>query len=161
MQLMLLVLILTGPYLLLTLAGRWHPGLSVTPALRARVGVSLFFAFTSTGHFLQTAAMAEMLPPFIPYRPEIMYVTGILQVLGAIGVWLPRLTPVAGLGLIAMLIGVLPSNIYAAFTYVDFGGHGAGPAYLLARVPFQLLVIGWVYLATLPPLRRGPQIRPI
>ncbi len=161
MQLVLLVLILTGPYLLLTLAGRWRPGLSVAPALRARVGVSLFFAFTSMGHFLQTAAMAEMLPPFIPYRPEIIYVTGILELLGAIGVWLPRLTHLAGLGLIAMLIGVLPSNIYAAFTYVDFGGHGAGPVYLLARVPFQLLVIGWVYLATLPPLPRGPQIRPI
>lgn len=28
---------------------------------------------------------------------------------------------------------------------VEMGGHGAGPAYLLLRVPFQFLLIGWAY----------------
>ena len=27
-------------------------------------------------------------------------------------------------------------------------GHGAGPAYLLVRIPFQLFLIGWIYWAT-------------
>jgi uncharacterized membrane protein len=47
-----------------------------------------------------------------------------------------------------MLIGILPSNIYAAINRVDFGGHGVGPAYLLVRIPFQLFVIWWTYFAT-------------
>ena len=61
--------------------------------------------------------------------------------LGAIGVWIPRLMRLTGLCLILMLVCLLPANLYSAVNRVDFGGHGAGPAYLLVRVPFQLLVI--------------------
>ena len=157
MQLVLLALILTGPYLVLTLAERWRPGVAMAPALRARVGVSLFFAFAGLGHFLQTAAMAEMLPPAVPYRTELIYLTGVLELVGAIGIWVPRLTRLTGLCLIVMLIGLLPANIYSAFAQVKFGGHESGPAYLLARVPFQVLAIWWVYLATLRPMQRRPR----
>jgi uncharacterized membrane protein len=153
MQLVLLVLLLIGPYLLLDLVARARPGLATTPSLRARAGVSLLFAFTGAGHFVETAAMTEMLPPFVPYRTELIYVTGVFELLGAVGIWLPRLRPLAGLALIAMLIGVLPSNVYAAFAHVSFGGHELGPVYLLVRVPFQFLTIWWVYRATLQPLR--------
>ena len=149
MQLVFLTLLLVAPSLILTLVGRWHPVWATSPTVRARVGVSLLFGFTSLGHFLQTNAMAQMLPSFVPYRTELIYVTGVLELLGAIGVWLPRLTVLTGMALIAMLIGLLPSNIYAAFAQVPFGGHESGPAYLLVRIPFQFLVIGWVYLATL------------
>ncbi len=92
--------------------------------------------------------MSQMLPPSLPYRVELIYLTGILELLGAIGVWIPRLTRLTGICLILMLVGVLPANIYSAMSRVDFGGHGAGPAYLLARVPFQVLVIWWTYWAT-------------
>lgn len=92
--------------------------------------------------------MAAMLPPAIPYRIELIYVTGVLELLGAIGVWIPRLMKLTGACLILMLIGVMPSNIYSAINHVDFGGHGAGPVYLLVRVPFQIFVIWWVYFAT-------------
>jgi uncharacterized membrane protein len=92
--------------------------------------------------------MAEMIPPFIPYRVELIYLTGVLELLGAIGVWIPRLVRITGLLLIIMLIGLLPANIYSALNRVEYGGHGAGPAYLLVRVPFQLFVIWWTYFAT-------------
>ena len=71
--------------------------------------------------------MAEMLPGAIPYRIGVIYVTGILELLGAIGVWVPRLTKLTGLLLILMLVGLLPANVYSAFNRVDYGGHGAGP----------------------------------
>jgi uncharacterized membrane protein len=92
--------------------------------------------------------MAAMLPPATPYRVGLIYVTGILELLGAVGVWIPRLTRITGLCLILMLLGVLPANIYAALNRVDFGGHGAGRAYLLVRAPFQFFVIWWTYFAT-------------
>ncbi len=92
--------------------------------------------------------MAMMLPPSLAYRVELIYLTGVLEFLGAIGVWIPRLARLTGLLLIIMLIGILPANIYSALQRVEFGGHGAGPLYLLVRVPFQLFVIGWTYFAT-------------
>lgn len=92
--------------------------------------------------------MAAMIPPPVPYRIELIYLTGVLEFLGAIGVWIPRLVRLTGLLLILMLIGLLPANVYSAINRVDFGGHGVGPAYLLVRVPFQLFVIWWTYFAT-------------
>ena len=148
MTLLFLFLLLTVPYLILTLIGKWFPHLELAPAIRARVGLSLFFVFTSIGHFISTEGMAEMLPASIPYRIELIYVTGVLELLGAIGVWGPRLKKLTGLLLIVMLVGLLPANIYSAFNRVEFGGHGAGPVYLLVRVPFQLFAIWWTYFAT-------------
>jgi uncharacterized membrane protein len=148
MTLLVLILILIGPYLILSLAGKSNPRFRIMPAKRARVGLSLFFIFTAIGHFIRTEQMAAMLPSSVPYRTELIYFTGVLELLGAIGVWIPGLTRLTGLLLILMLIGILPSNIYSAINRVDFGGHGAGPAYLLVRIPFQLFVIWWTYFAT-------------
>jgi uncharacterized membrane protein len=148
MTLLFLLLLLITPYLTLSLAERWIPAWKIAPAARARVGLSLFFTFTSIGHFIRTEEMSAMLPSSILYRVELIYVTGALELLGAIGVWIPGLMRLTGLCLILMLIGLLPANIYSAMHRIDFGGHAAGPAYLLVRVPFQLFVIGWTYLAT-------------
>lgn len=148
MTLLFLLLLLVGPYLVLTLLGKSNSTFQIAAPKRARVGLSLFFLFTSIGHFIKTEAMAEMLPPFVPYRSGLIYLTGILELLGGVGVWIPGLTRLTGLLLILMLIGILPSNIYSAINRVDFGGHGAGPAYLLVRIPFQLFVIWWTYFAT-------------
>ncbi|HEX5702532.1 MAG TPA: DoxX family protein [Pyrinomonadaceae bacterium] len=148
MTLLVLLLLLVGPYLLLTLAGRWSPRFHIEPAKRARVGLSLFFIFTGVGHFIRTPEMAAMLPLSVPYRTALVYLTGVLELLGAIGVWIPRLTRLTGFLLILMLIAILPANIYSAINRVDFGGHEAGPVYLLVRIPFQLFVIGWTYFAT-------------
>ncbi len=148
MTLLVLLLLLTVPYLILTLAGKLNPRLRIAPAKRARVGVTLFFIFASIGHFIRTEPMAEMLPPAVPYRIELIYLTGVLELLGAIAVCIPRLTRIVGFLLIVMLLGLLPANIYSAFNRVEFGGHGSGPLYLLVRVPFQLFAIWWTYFAT-------------
>ncbi len=148
MQLFFLLVLLVGPYVVLTLAGALAPRFRLPAPTRARVGLTLFFLFTSLGHFVKNVEMSSMLPPSVPHRPEIIYVTGVLEALGAIGVWIPSLKRLAGISLIVMLIGILPANIYSALQHVEFGGHGAGPIYLLVRIPFQILVIVWTYVAT-------------
>jgi uncharacterized membrane protein len=112
MQLLFLLLLLLGPYLILALAGRLSPRLKLPRSVRARVGLSIFFTFTAIGHFIRTEPMAAMLPPWAPYRVELIYVTGVLELLGAIAVWIPSLIKVAGFCLILMLICILPANIY-------------------------------------------------
>ncbi|HSH40242.1 MAG TPA: DoxX family protein [Chthoniobacterales bacterium] len=154
MQLLYLVLILIAPYVAMSVAGRFIPALACTRRQRARIALSVFFAFTGIGHFIKTAALALMMPPSIPYRVELVYLTGILELLGAIGIWVPRSRRLTGVCLIVMLVAFLPVNIYAAMHRADFGGHELGPVYLLARIPVQLLLISWTYFATeLPHLR--------
>jgi uncharacterized membrane protein len=148
MTLLFLLVLLIAPYLVITLLGRRATNFKIDSSKRARLGLSLFFIFTSIGHFIRTEEMAAMLPPSVPYRIELMYLTGVLEFLGAIGIWIPHLMRLTGFLLILMLIGILPANVYSAINRVDFGGHGAGPAYLLVRVPFQLFVIWWTYFST-------------
>jgi uncharacterized membrane protein len=147
-MLLFLLLLLVSPYLLLTLVDRWGSDFKITPSTRARVGLSIFFVFTSIGHFIKAEEMSAMLPRFVSYRIQIIYLTGVLEILGAVGVWIPPLMTLTRFCLILMLIGFLPANIYSAMNHVDFGGHGEGPGYLLFRVPFQFFVIWWTYYAT-------------
>lgn len=115
---------------------------AMTTAFQA--GLSAFFAFTGVGHFLKTQEMSLMLGSDFPLPILSIYASGVLELLAAVGVWLPRWRKMTGCGLVAMMIGFLPFNIYAAINRVPFGGHELGPAYLMARVPFQFLVIWWI-----------------
>ena len=148
MQLLFLLLLLTGPFLVLSLLSYLSPRFNLRLSARARIGLSLFFLFTGIGHFIRTDPMAAMLPPPVPYRTELIYLTGVFELLGAAGVWIPKLMKITGVCLIVMMLAVLPANIYSAFNRVAFGGHEYGPIYLLVRVPFQLFVIAWIYVAT-------------
>src|ERR671914_191756 len=103
MQLLLLFLLLTFPYFVLTLLNRWT-SLQIKSSTRARLGLSIFLCFTAVGHFIRTDEMPAMLPPWVPYRALIIYLTGVLELTGAIGVWLPGLTRLTGLWLILMII---------------------------------------------------------
>jgi len=150
MQLLFLLLLLTGPFLVITLLSYVSPSFNLRLSTRARIGLSLFFLFTGIGHFIRTEPMAAMLPPAVPYREELIYLTGVFELLGAVGVWIPGLMKITGVCLMLMMLAVLPANIYSAFNHVEFGGHQYGPVYLLVRVPFQLFVIAWTYVATEP-----------
>lgn len=145
MQLLMLFLIVVGTYGALTLANMLLQGVDLSQSLRGRVSLAIFFIFTGASHFSVPEEMAQMLPAFIPWRVEIIYVTGILEVAGGIGLLIPGLERLAALSLILFLVGVLPSNIYAAVNHVEFGAHSEGPIYLLLRIPFQLFLVGWAY----------------
>jgi uncharacterized membrane protein len=155
MQLLVLVLILVVPYVAVTLLGVFKPRLRLARGTRARIALSIFFAFTGIGHFIKTDALAAMLPAAFPARATIVYFTGVAEILAAFALWNPRRRKLVGLCIIVMLLAFLPANIYAAFQRVPFGGHEAGPVYLLARVPVQLLLIVWTYLATEQRWRRA------
>lgn len=113
--------------------------------LRGRIGIAQVFGFTAIGHFVKTAEMTQMLPLSVPMRVPLIWLTGVFELLAAIAILIPTLSRYTGIALCVFLLLVLPSNVYAAFQRVDFGGHGAGPTYLLVRVPLQLFLIGWIY----------------
>ena len=108
-------------------------------------GLSLVFAITGLAHFAQTESMAQMLPPWVPGRIPIIYATGVLELAAAVGLQVSRLVRATGICLLVFLILAFPANIYSAIHQVDFGGHAAGPVYLLARAPLQALLLGWTW----------------
>jgi uncharacterized membrane protein len=119
----------------------------VAEASRGRIATTCVFLFTGVGHFLQSKAMSAMIPPRIPepLRLPIIYASGMFEIVAAIAVLVPGWSRVVGILLCLFLVGVLPANIDAAIRRVPFGGHGAGPKYLLVRVPLQVVLFCWIY----------------
>ena len=109
------------------------------------VGIMLVFCFTGVGHFVKTEPMSEMLPPWMPSRISLVYVTGLIEIAAAVTVLVPRRRPMVGWFLIVLLFCFLPVNIYAAVKEIGLGGHQWGPMYLLIRIPLQAILIGWIW----------------
>ena len=138
MILLALIAILTGAYGVLAVIAP-----QMDDKQRGRISLALLFLFTGLGHFVNPEPMATMLPPWMPSRVPLVYVTGLLEWAGAIGLLMPRSARIAGICLVTFLIAVFPANVFAALNHVGMGGHEAGPAYLLVRAPFQLALIWW------------------
>lgn len=96
LQLLMLLLILFGTYATLTLLQVILPGHSVSVSLRGRISLAALFVFTGISHFVIPEELAQLLPAFIPLRMELIAVTGVLEILGAIGLVIPPLIPNSG-----------------------------------------------------------------
>jgi len=108
-------------------------------------GLGLAFIFFFIGHFAKTEGMIEMLPSWIPFRFELVYLTGILELLIGIALFIPNYQVVASKIAIVVFVAFFPANIYAALNSVGLGGHQWGVVYLLIRGPLQIILILWAY----------------
>jgi len=112
------------------------------------IAMGVMLLFTAIGHFKFKTSMAAMIPLFIPKKVEIVLLTGVLEILFAIGLAIESTRYFTGIALIIFYIAILPANIYAAthrINYEDLHKPGPGPKYLWFRIPFQLFLIAWVW----------------
>jgi uncharacterized membrane protein len=122
------------------------------PFLAARIAMTGMLFFTAIGHFTFTKGMVMMIPPFIPSKVVVVYLTGVLEVVLGAGLLVPSVKIYAGYSLILFFVLLLPANIYAAINHVDFQKatfDGNGPLYLWFRVPLQVIFIAWTYLSAI------------
>jgi uncharacterized membrane protein len=121
---------------------------SVNYRLCGQIALSAMFLFAGISHFVLADGMVNMLPPFFPFRYEIIYATGLMEIGLAMGFLFSHSVKLTGILAIAFLIAVFPSNVYSALNSVDFGGNVAGPIYLLFRVPMQFFLIAWIWVTS-------------
>jgi uncharacterized membrane protein len=113
----------------------------------ARYALATTFVFTATAHFNRMKHdLAKMIPPFLPRPLEIVYITGILELLGAAGLLLPGFRSLAGICLIALLTGMFIANIHAARKGVLLRGKPATPLWF--RTPLQVFLIALLWWST-------------
>ncbi|WP_052071855.1 DoxX family protein [Sphingopyxis sp. MWB1] len=151
-NLIIMILLLTGPVLLARLAAR---GGEVWPHAAA-LGAALCFLFTASGHWLIDDEMVQMLPPWVPAPLLLVWATGVMELAIALALLIPATRRMGAWAAIAALCLFFPANIYAAFIQAPVGGHALGPVYLLVRAPVQLFVILWIWRT----LIGAPQPRP-
>ncbi|MCV2402515.1 hypothetical protein OFY17_06370 [Marinomonas sp. C2222] len=126
-------------------AGKFQVDWQLADSLR--FAVILVLCVIGSSHFSPLKLdMLAMLPPPIPKDLSIIYLTGLFEFAGAIGLLLPRTRILASYCLIVMLICFFPANIYAALNDIPFNGRAATP--LIIRTPIQLLlIISLVFIA--------------
>jgi uncharacterized membrane protein len=123
--------------------------------------LAVMFLFTSTAHFTgMKHDLAAMMPGSLPDGLWIIYLTGIFEIAGAIGLLVPRTRRLAGIGLILLLIAMFPANVNAALNDIPLGGGPPTPLWL--RTPMQLLFIAmvwWTAISARPQKAERPPTR--
>ena len=113
----------------------------------ARYALVVMFIFTATAHFNKMKHdLARMIPPYFPRPLLIVYITGVLELLGAVGLMLPAFHTLAGICLIALLVGIFIANVNAAQRGVTL--RGKPPTPLWSRAPMQILFIALLWWST-------------
>ena len=107
--------------------------------------LAALFVAAGIAHFVRPQVFARIVPPYLPAPLLLVYLSGAFEVLGGLGLLLPATRVYAGWGLIALLIAVFPANVHMALHPEAFPQIPAWGLY--ARLPLQLVLIGWVYWA--------------
>lgn len=109
----------------------------------ALVLLAVFFVVAGINHFVHPAFYARIVPPWLPAHALLVQLSGICEILGGIGVLVPKTRRFSGAGLIALLVAVFPANLQMALHPGLYADVAAAPA-LYLRLPLQLVLIAWV-----------------
>jgi uncharacterized membrane protein len=110
-----------------------------------RVVVALPLLISGFAHFTHTVLMATIIPPFFPYRPQLVLISGVMEIAGAVGLLLPAFTRAASACLAVLMIVIFPANVYAANQTVGGLHMPSVPVRLAMQVIYivLLLMAGW------------------
>jgi uncharacterized membrane protein len=80
------------------------------------VGLALMFTMTGVAHFVpgMRRDMIAIVPPRLPKPALLVTITGVLELLGAIGVLYPPTRVAAAVCLFALMLVMFPANVYAS-----------------------------------------------
>ena len=110
-----------------------------------RGAVALMFLFTATAHWgKRRPDLIKMVPPSVPNPQLMVTITGILEIIGAIGLLIPFTSNIASIGLALLLIIMFPANIFAARKGITIDGKPTTPLFL--RTILQIIFLTAVIL---------------
>ena len=108
--------------------------------------VILWFVAGGVAHFLLTDSFLRIVPPYIPFPLAAVYVSGVLELIGALAILMPRTRALGGIGLIVLTVLVTPANFYMwrhPELFPDISEFLLG-----ARLPAQVLLVACIWWAT-------------
>jgi uncharacterized membrane protein len=112
-----------------------------------RALVALSFISVGCLHFSHDHLFVLLMPPYLPWHHELVWLSGVFEILGGIGLMVPQTRRFSAWGLLALLIAVFPANIHMALYSVEL------PVEFLpqsefgrwVRLPFQFVFAGVVW----------------
>lgn len=111
-------------------------------ALAARWFVIVWFTVGGLGHFVATDFFVSITPPWVAYPLEVVWLSGVLELAGAIGLLFPASRRWAGWGLLALTLAVSPANLRMALEPELFPQFN--PVLLNLRLGLQLFLLACI-----------------
>lgn len=108
--------------------------------------VFVWFFLGGIGHFVLTKTFVSVVPPYVPFPREMVYITGVLEIAGALAVLYKPLRHIAGWCLIALTICVTPVHIQMLIEADKY--QSLGPVVLWGRLLFQPILIWIIWAST-------------
>jgi uncharacterized membrane protein len=88
-----------------------------------RTALGLMFILTASAHWgKRRRDLIRMVPPIFPRPGLLVTVTGLLEISGAVGLFIPGTAKAAGICLALLLIALFPANIHAAREKLTIAG---------------------------------------
>ena len=117
------------------------------------VGLFLVFTFFLIGgisHFTSAAMFVSIMPPYLPLHLEIVYLTGVMEIVAALALLIERFRLWTGNFLLIFTVAVTPANVHMwlnpdLFPDID-------PALLSIRLGLQVVLLVIIWFSTRTPL---------
>jgi len=114
------------------------------------VVAAVFYIAAGSLHFIKPAPYLRTMPPYIPWHPAMVRVSGAFEILGGLGLLVPTTRRAAAWGLVGLLIAVFPANLYMAMHPIKAGAADIAPVLRWGRLPIQAVLIWWLLWCTRP-----------
>lgn len=105
--------------------------------------LTVFMVGAGVNHFVVPDTYAAMVPDALPWPYGLVYVSGVFEILGGLGLIHPKSRKLAAWGLIALLIAVFPANLNMAINDLPLGERELPAWTLWGRLPLQAVAIAW------------------
>ena len=74
--------------------------------------MSILYIVVGVRHFIDPIFFLKIMPPYIPFHIEMVYISGFFEVLFGFFLLFKKFRKTSALGLIILLIAVFPANLY-------------------------------------------------
>jgi len=105
---------------------------------------STSYIAVGVAHFTHVDFFLSIMPPYLPYHLELVWISGVAEIAGGIGLLIPRLRQLTSWCLIALLFAVYPANIHMMMNPEQFADLGP-PIGLYLRMPMQFVFMAWAW----------------
>jgi uncharacterized membrane protein len=120
---MIPLFVLVVSFVVLRCAGLFGVAALNNQDLPLRVALALMFLVTASAHWGKGRPdLIRMVPPVLPHAGMLVSLTGVLEILGAVGLLISPTARVAALCLVALLVALFPANIRAAREHLTILG---------------------------------------
>ena len=113
----------------------------------SRLFLAVFFIVAGANHFISPGTYLPLMPDYLPWHLPLIYLSGVAEIIGGIGICFSAWRRLAGWWLIAVLVAIFPSNIHMLMNDVPLGGVAVPIWVYWIRLPLQGFLIAWIYWA--------------